>query len=275
MIKLIATDMDGTLLDDKGLLDKERFGRVLDQLEERQIPFVVASGNNISRLLAIFEGFEDRLVFVSDNGARLYVKGETLYRHTFSDQQLATLLQAYGDQAAAYHLMLSDDETIYMAEGADYPFDENLAIEPAQWEAFKARIRFVPDLRQVAAQTTIYKIGLWVPEAQVDAVVEAFNQANVGDLYAVTSGYGSIDILQVGIHKAWGLEQVIRPLGIAPEEVMAFGDSDNDLEMLAYVGHAYAMENASERVKAAADHLAPHHAEGGVLTVLEEYINRG
>lgn len=275
MIKLIATDMDGTLLDDKGLLDKERFGRVLDKLEERQIPFVVASGNNISRLLAIFEGFEDRLIFVSDNGARLYVRGESLYRHSFSDQQLNTLLQAYGDRAAACHLMLSDDEVIYMVEGADYPFDDSLAIEPAQWEAFKSRIRFVSDLRQVAAQTTIYKVGFWVPEIQVDVFVEDFNQAQVGDLCAVTSGYGSIDVLPKGLHKAWGLEQVITPMGIAPEEVMAFGDSDNDLEMLAYVGHSYAMENASERVKAAADHLAPHHATGGVLTVIEEYVNRG
>lgn len=57
--------------------------------------------------------------------------------------------------------------------------------------------------------------------------------------------------------------------------MMAFGDSDNDLEMLAYVGHSYAMENSSESVKAVANYIAPDHNASGVLTIIEnEVINR-
>ncbi|MFN8648511.1 HAD hydrolase family protein [Streptococcus sp.] len=59
-IKLIATDMDGTFLDERGSFDRQRFERVLTELEERKIPFVVASGNGMGRLLRIFKGFEDR-----------------------------------------------------------------------------------------------------------------------------------------------------------------------------------------------------------------------
>lgn len=88
----------------------------------------------------------------------------------------------------------------------------------------------------------------------------------------MTSGYGSIDILPEGIHKAWGLEQVLKDLVIQPDQVMAFGDSDNDIELLSYVGYSYAMENATDKVKAVAKYMAPSHLEAGVLQVIEEYI---
>lgn len=113
-----------------------------------------------------------------------------------------------------------------------------------------------------------------MPENRVDQLTERFNQAFQGRLVAVTSGYGSIDILPHGIHKAWGLEQVLNRLGIDPEHVMAFGDSDNDIELLSYVGYSYAMENATDRVKAIAKYRAPSHLESGVFRVIETYIRQ-
>ncbi|MFX3979292.1 HAD hydrolase family protein, partial [Streptococcus suis] len=70
----------------------------------------------------------------------------------------------------------------------------------------------------------IYKVGLWVPEASVESITEELNQTFQGQLVAVTSGYGSVDILPQGIHKAWGFEQVFRILAITPDQVMALGD---------------------------------------------------
>ncbi len=81
-IKLVATDMDGTFLDERGSFDRQRFEKVLTELEHRDIPFVVASGNGMGRLLRIFQGFEDRLTFVAENGGHIYQKGQTLYRQT-------------------------------------------------------------------------------------------------------------------------------------------------------------------------------------------------
>ncbi|MGZ7144901.1 HAD hydrolase family protein, partial [Streptococcus pyogenes] len=81
----------------------------------------------------------------------------------------------------------------------------------------------------------------WVPEDQVAQVVTAFNQAFHGELVAVTSGYGSIDLMPAGIHKAWGLRRIMEPMGIAPNQVMAFGDNDNDVEMLELAQYSYAV----------------------------------
>ncbi|HFI0106065.1 TPA: Cof-type HAD-IIB family hydrolase [Streptococcus suis] len=273
VVRLIATDMDGTFLDGQGSFDKERFSRILDGLEEKQIPFVIASGNGIGRLLQLFKGFEQRLFFVSDNGSHVYQAGKTVIRRAIQQEEVEAILHFFEGRWADVCLMLSNEENIYMQSGAGLPFEgTDLPIEPAQMAAFQSRVTYLDDLSAYPISEPIYKVGLWVPEARVESITEEFNQVFQGNLVAVTSGYGSIDILPQGIHKAWGLEQVLNRLDIEPEQVMAFGDSDNDIEMLNYVGYSYAMENATDKVKAVAKYMAPSHLEAGVLQVIEEHI---
>ncbi|MFH0358322.1 Cof-type HAD-IIB family hydrolase [Streptococcus sp. A27] len=273
MIKLIATDMDGTLLDGNGQIDRARFSAILDQLDARDIPFVIASGNGMARLLKLCQGFEDRLIFVSDNGARVVEKGETRVRHMLDRDLVAAILDYFRGSWGEVCLMLANDQTIFMQEGANQPFaGSDLPIAPEQMQAFLDKVTFLADLSQLPAEQPIYKAGIWVEEGKVEVLTSAFNRAFEGRLTAVTSGYGSIDILPVGIHKAWGIEQVIQPLGITMAQVMAFGDSDNDLEMLAQAGYSYAMENATDRVKAVAKYRAPSHLDSGVLQVIEEFL---
>lgn len=271
MIKLIATDMDGTFLDGQGSFDRKRFSRVLEKLEEKQIPFVIASGNGMGRLLQLCQGFEDRLIFVADNGAHVYQNGKTMIRRAIQQEEVEAILHFFKGRWADVCLMLSNEENIYMQSGAGLPFEgTDLPIEPAQMAAFQSRVTYLDDLSAYPISEPIYKVGLWVPEARVESITEGFNQAFHGQLVAVTSGYGSVDILPQGIHKAWGLEQVLTNLAITPDQVIAFGDSDNDIELLSYVGASYAMENATDKVKAVAKYMAPSHLEAGVLQVLEE-----
>ncbi|WP_272158363.1 Cof-type HAD-IIB family hydrolase [Streptococcus sp. HN38] len=273
-VRLIATDMDGTFLDGQGSFDRERFSKVLEKLEEKHIPFVIASGNGIGRLLQLCQGFEDRLIFVADNGAHVYQNGKTVIRRAIQQVEVGAILHFFKGRWADVCLMLSNEENIYMQVGAGVPFEgTDLPIEPAQMAAFQSRVTYLDDLSAYPVSESIYKVGLWVPEARVESITEEFNQAFQGPLVAVTSGYGSVDILPAGIHKAWGLEQVLQDLGIQAEQVMAFGDSDNDLELLAYAGHSYAMENATDKVKAVAKYRAPSHLEAGVMQVLENWLS--
>lgn len=270
-VRLVATDMDGTFLDVQGSFDRERFSRVLDQLDQKKIPFVIASGNGIGRLLQLCQGFEDRLIFVADNGAHVYQNGKTMIRRAIQQEETKAILEFFKGRWADVCLMLSNEENIYMQAGAGMPFaGTDLPIEPEQMTAFQNRVTYLDDLSAYPVSVSIHKVGLWVPEARVDKITEAFNQAFHGQLVAVTSGYGSVDILPQGIHKAWGLEQVLTNLAITPDQVIAFGDSDNDIELLSYVGASYAMENATDKVKAVAKYMAPSHLEAGVLQVLEE-----
>ena len=274
-IKLVATDMDGTFLDERGSFDRQRFEKVLTELEQRDIPFVVASGNGMGRLLRIFQGFEDRLTFVAENGGHIYQKGQTLYRQTLPVPLIREVMDYLQEGVKEACFMLAHDQRIYMAQGARQPFADLEAIEPAQMAAFLKRLTYLPDITAFPEQEVFYKMGLWVPEPRVPQLVTAFNQAFSGKLTAVTSGYGSIDLMPAGIHKAWGLQRVMDPLGIDPSQVMAFGDNDNDIEMLDLARYSFAVDNASPAAKAAAKFHIPHHGQASVLTSIEHFLAKG
>ena len=90
----------------------------------------------------------------------------------------------------------------------------------------------------------------------------------------VITGYGSIDLIMPGVHKANGLRILQQRWGIEDHEVVAFGDSGNDIEMLQHAGFGFAMANAREDVKAVASHHAPHNNEEGVLQIIDKVLNR-
>lgn len=106
--------------------------------------------------------------------------------------------------------------------------------------------------------------------ANVLCGVDIFRKRLEGKIEPTTSGHGSIDLIVPGCHKASGLKRFVERWGISPEQCVAFGDGGNDIEMLQYCGHSYAMENASENVKSAARYVCPANDEDGVLSVLDK-----
>ena len=78
MLQMIATDMDGTLMDEQGEVDHERLSRILDQLDQRGIPFVIATGNGYSRMAHVLGDLKDRVTLVLANGARILEKGKLI-----------------------------------------------------------------------------------------------------------------------------------------------------------------------------------------------------
>lgn len=270
MIKLIATDMDGTFLDEKGLYDRERFEQVLGDLEKRDIPFVVASGNNMGRLGLMFEGFLDRISFVADNGTHVIDRGEELVRHTMPPELVKQFLTYIGDKQVSYCVSLSNESSVYLLEDAYLPI-ETFAIEKEQLDLFVSRIKRLKSFDDLPDEP-ILKMGMILPEAECDAILADFNANFPGNLTATTSGYGSVDVIETGLHKAWGLQHLLDKWGIAPHEVMAFGDGGNDIELLQLTPISFAMDNAPDNVKAAAVRVAPSHREQGVFQIIEKEV---
>ena len=75
-IKMIVTDMDGTLLDEKGEFDRDRLKNILDELDKREMRFVVATGNEIHRIRLLFGDLLERVTLIAANGARIFDKNE-------------------------------------------------------------------------------------------------------------------------------------------------------------------------------------------------------
>ena len=269
-IKLIATDMDGTFLDEKGAYDRLRFERLLKEMQARGIHFVAASGNSMPRLYRIFEGFEKEVTFVAENGARLVEKGETILHQTMPRSEVAALLDYYADKLVEYRAVVSGLNQSYRLKEASVDFRPGL-IEPKEFEVFISHILPVDDFSQIPADEPVSKLTMMIPEDH-ERIATDFNQNYPGNLVAVGSGYGAIDFIQKGIHKAWGIRQLMDRYGLKADQIMTFGDGGNDIEMLELTPHSYAVANASIPVQAAARHLIGHHRDGAVMTTLEEWL---
>ena len=115
-------------------------------------------------------------------------------------------------------------------------------------------------------------MSLVVDEEQASQLTRQINQQFEEKLNAVTSGFGAIDLLPIGIHKGWGLRNLMKRWNIEEHQIMAFGDSENDVEMLELARFSYAMKNAENKAKEAARFQAPANTEAGVLQVIEQYL---
>ena len=272
-IKLIATDMDGTLLDPKGQVDLPRLEKILDQLEERGIRFVIATGNEIHRVKQLLGHLTERIVLIVANGARIFEGNQLLQAQTWDDDMVNRALEFFKDRECQDQFVVTSMNGGFVKEGTVFTQLENF-MTPEMIELFYQRMNFVEELESHLFGGVL-KMSLVVGEERSDSVLEEINQLFNGHVQAVSSGYGCIDILQSGIHKAWGLQELLKRWDIKAEEIMAFGDSENDVEMLQLAGIAYAMENADDKAKAVATNFAPSNSQAGVYHVLEDWLEKG
>ncbi len=270
-IRMIATDMDGTLLDGQGQLDLPRLTTIFDELEKRDIRFVVATGNEIGRMRILFgPELTNRITFVVANGARIFEGEDKIVEKHWDSHLVQNVLEYFAGRERNYHLVANLQNGPHTLEGMDFPIVDRIMTEEMAKE-FYQQIHFLNDFQELDKEAVI-KMSIVVDEEQTSSVTQRINQDFAGRLNAVTSGYGAIDLLPRGIHKGWGLCSLMERWKIEADQIMAFGDSENDLEMLELAGYSFAMENGEEKVKRMAKYIAPSNNEAGVLQVLEQYL---
>lgn len=271
-IKLIATDMDGTILDSQGLLDLLRLEKILDRLDEKGIRFVIATGNEIHRVRQLLGNLADRVVLIVANGAKIFENNQLIQVETWDDELVEKALTFFKGQECQNQFVITSMNGGFVKEGTIFTQLEKF-MTPEMIELFYQRMNFVEELHPELFGGVL-KMSLVVGEDRTDQVQEDFNQVFNGRVKAVSSGYGCLDIIQDGIHKAWALQELLKRWDIESEEIMAFGDSENDVEMLELAGVAYAMENADDKAKAVATDIAPANSQGGVYQVIEDWLDK-
>ena len=272
-IKVIATDMDGTLLDSRGQLDLPRLEKIIDQLDQRGVRFVIATGNEIHRMRQLLGHLAERVVLVVANGARIFENNELLQAQTWDDDMVDKALAHFKGRECQDQFVVTAMNGGFVKEGTVFT-ELDKFMTPEMIEKLYQRMQFVDEFDSNLFGGVL-KMSMVVGEERLDSVLQEVNDLFDGRVRAVSSGYGCIDILQDGIHKAWGLEELLKRWNLKPEQIMAFGDSENDIEMLELAGISYAMENAEETVKRVATKVAPANSQAGVYKVLENWLERG
>ena len=272
-IKIVATDMDGTLLDPRGQLDLPRLEKILDKLDQRGVRFVIATGNEVHRMRQLLGHLAERVVLVVANGARIFENNELLQAQTWDDAMVDRALAHFKGRECQDQFVVTAMNGGFVKEGTVFT-ELDKFMTPEMIEQLYQRMNFVDEF-DPNLFGGVLKMSMVVGEERLDSVLQEINDLFDGHVRAVSSGYGCIDILQDGIHKAWGLVELLKRWNLKPEQIMAFGDSENDIEMLELAGISYAMENAEEAVKEIATKVAPANSQAGVYKVLENWLERG
>ena len=272
-IRVIATDMDGTLLDPKGQLDLPRLEKILDKLDQCDIRFVIATGNEVHRMRQLLGHLAERVVLVVANGARIFENNELIQAQTWDDAMVDKALAHFKGRECQDQFVVTAMNGGFVKKGTVFT-ELDKFMTPEMIEKLYQRMNFVDEF-DPNLFGGVLKMSMVVGEERSESVLQEINDLFDGHVRAVSSGYGCIDILQDGIHKAWGLVELLKRWNLKPEQIMAFGDSENDIEMLELAGISYAMENAEEAVKEIATKLAPANSQAGVYKVLENWLERG
>jgi len=272
-IRVIATDMDGTLLDTKGQLELPRLEKILDKLDQRGIRFVISTGNEIHRMRQLLGHLAERVVLVVANGARIFENNELIQAQTWDDAMVDRALAHFKGRECQDQFVVTAMNGGFVKKGTVFT-ELDKFMTPEMIEKLYQRLNFVDEFDS-SLFGGVLKMSMVVGEERLDSVLQEVNDLFDGRVRAVSSGYGCIDILQDGIHKAWGLVELLKRWNLKPEQIMAFGDSENDIEMLELAGISYAMENAEESVKRVATKVAPANSQAGVYQVLENWLEKG
>ncbi len=260
-IQLVAVDMDGTFMRTDYTYDVPRFKAILSRMNAVGCQFVVASGNQYYQLRDQFLEIDHELSFVAENGAFVKEKDKLLFTADITREAILATLNLCKKHPEIQNVMC----------GVKSAYCERGTVSEAFYELtnkYYYKLQWVDDFAQV--EDTILKFAPTVPVEKTAYYTELFQQELNGHLIPTGSGHGSIDLIVPGCHKASGLARLVGRWDITPEQCIAFGDGGNDLEMLAYCGRGYAMDNAPDNVKEAADEICPSNDEDGVLIVLDQ-----
>ena len=282
-VKLIATDMDGTLLNELGEISQEN-REAIKAAQAKGIKVVVATGRSYKEAFPPLEAAGITCPIICVNGAEMRneqgekVKSVPLSYQTY--KQVAAILQDAGiyyelytdsgtysdNREKAFQTMVDYLTTAY----PDYP--EEKIKEKIDYRFARESFSIVNDYNEVLDQEAgveIYKLLVFSnDEAALAAAAEKLQQ--LPELAVSSSAKNNLELTNRGAQKGIAVEEYATHHQISLEETMALGDNFNDLSMLKIVGYSVAMGNAEEEVKQVCSFVANRHDKHGVAHAIQE-----
>lgn len=257
--KLIATDLDGTLLRRDETIS-ERTRAALAAATAAGAAHLVVTGRSVPWTRHILDSLDYQGLAVCGQGAQVYHAGEhRLLTSVTLDRQLAGLALAKIE---------AETGPLFLAASRDGLAGEVLITPGYRIQEGPLPSVEVDDPAELWA-APLNKVYLQHPSLGDDALARAAREV-AGDLVGVTvAGEGIVELLPLGLSKATGLSLAARRLGVTAKETVAFGDMPNDIPMFAWAAHGVAMANAHTELKAVADEITASHEDDGIARVLE------
>ncbi|MFA7672485.1 MAG: Cof-type HAD-IIB family hydrolase [Clostridia bacterium] len=265
MYKLIATDLDGTLLNDEGQIPKNTYGAVA-YANSLGIRFVLCTGRPIQGVMKLYDDLKLDSPIVTNNGAMVYLNknGPLILNQTMSIEDGSFVLklnEEYKCTVCMWH-----DQKLYVSELNDqaYAYASITGIIPhLLGEIDLSKCMFGPT--KFVFCDSLEKIAS-IRDKAANAVPDTVT--------AVTTRPYFLEFFSSSISKAFALMKIGEALDIRQEEMIAVGDGCNDMEMIRYAGLGVACANGDPAVKAEADYIACTNNEGAIADVIDKFIRK-
>ena len=288
MYKLVAIDLDGTMLDSYGMVTEET-KKTIKKVEEQGVSVIIASGRPIDSIKSIANEIDSKKYFISGNGAIIYdmEKEEIIYEKCMPKEKVLEIIKICEENSIAYNVY-TEKEILATALKYNvlYYNKENLKKE----ESKKTKITIVKDMYEYVKNkedANFLKITVCDETKSVfNSIIRKFKEIkdievlDVSHMSRKTIRQGTEDfsieyyyteISRANVDKWYAIEYLMENLNLKREEVMAIGDNINDKMMIENAGLGIAMEQSTPVVKTIADDVAPNNNDDGVAKILQKY----
>lgn len=238
MIKLVASDLDGTILLNGAQSVDESLFETIHRLAEQGMIFAPASGRQYHSLKQLFGPISKELMYIAENGALVMFREEVIYKRPMDRKLAMEIIEDVYAQPDC-EVLVSGLKTAYIKPKSEVYLHRMTSVVKYKTSIMDKFDDIDDDILKIAVcnlsgihNSRDYFVNKWS-----DKVLTAVS----GDQY--------LDFTAIGVNKGTAMQHIQEKLGIAPDECMAFGDNFNDIEMLDNVGYSYAMEKAHDGVK--------------------------
>jgi Cof subfamily protein (haloacid dehalogenase superfamily) len=263
-IRLVVSDLDGTLLDTHGQIPPG-FWPVLSEMNRQGVIFVPASGRQYATIERMFAPAAEEIAVIAENGAYVVRDGVELSSKTIDRGVVDRLVRSIRELVIAgsnIGIVVSGKRSAYV-ERVDDPFIREV-------KKYYVALDLLPDL--LAIDDAILKVAIFDfgrAETNTAPSLASYRASH----QVVVSGDHWIDVMSPNVNKGTAVRDIQRQLGVSAEQTVVFGDYLNDLEMLDAGELSFAMANAHPQVLARARHQAPTNDELGVVRVLTQLLS--
>ena len=262
MIKIIFSDMDGTLLTDENNLP-EGFDEIISELKKRGVIFAPTSGRQYFSLIKSFPKYLDEFMFLSDNGTLATYRGKEIFSQPMELEDAEKILKV-GESLENVMSVFCGKKNAYILE------EQNIPKYTDELNIFFTKNVVVKNWREV--DDVPIKVSFFDPTGKTaQKVYPHFKKFSADHKVVLASDYWT-DVTAPDASKGTAVKNVQKILNIKPEECAAFGDYLNDYEMMKAVGYSFAMKNAHPDLKKVAKFETVSNNDFGVIVGIKKLM---
>ncbi|WP_297598400.1 Cof-type HAD-IIB family hydrolase [uncultured Cetobacterium sp.] len=262
MIKAIALDLDGTLLNSKKELSEEN-KKILYKFYKKKCEIIIVTGRSYNATKLVVEELGFPLTAICYNGAKIIdtEKEDVIFEKPLDEHIVKKLIKL--SRETKIHLNLYQDEKWYV---------EN--IKNWQTDYYKKATKLSPEEKDFCTfETYLMTKALFIDEnVELKKLEKLIKEYLKLDVYLAFSQERYLEVLDKEVNKGLALEKILKSKGVSLDECIAFGDAGNDMEMISMVKYGVAMGNASQELKDKASYITDINDENGVAKFLEKFL---